>query len=256
MQIKSLIFTLSQPTAVVGQIGISKYEIIQKFIERGSIALSVPSKFSLVIVIIIIGAIIFSLIKKIYSKDDNKLLLFLVFNIISLFIVYFGTKNPVWNYHFIAVEVIFFFLILLSVKKNQILRKILFLLAIVVITSQIIFFIQSFKKQGSEGELMAKKSNVEFILNDTKNSTYIYYAKNPSIYSYDYDYLFRWIGDERKQYPEKSSELVKNIYIIIPYEVRNDKIGFTLNRTPAEKYFTSSEWIRQDKTIIIKRLLK
>lgn len=256
MQIKSLIFTLSQPSAVVGQTGISKYEIIQKFIERSSIALSVPSKFSVIIIILIFVAILISLLKRLYSKDDKKLLLFLVLNMISLFIVYFGTKNPVWSYHFISVEVIFIFLTLLAIKKNKILQYIFFSWAIIIIISQIILFAQSFTKQKNQGELMAKKSDIEFILKDTKNSSFMYFAKNPSIYSYDYDYIFRWIGDEKKQYPDQNPDQAKNIYIIIPDDVRNDKVGFTLNRTPDEKYYTSAEWIRPDKTIIIKRLHK
>ena len=256
MQIKSLIFTLSRSSAVVGQVGISKFEIAQKFIERSGIALSVPPQFSVFVIVLIIIGIFFNILKKLYSKDDVKLLLFLVLNIISLFIVYFGTKNPVWNYHFISVEVIFLFLTLLAIKKNRILQYIFFSWTIIVMISQIVSFTQSFSKQKNQGELMAKKSDVEFILKDTKNSSFVYFAKNASIYSYDYDYIFRWIGDEKKQYSNQNPDKAKNTYIIIPNDMRGDKVGFTLNRTPDEKYYTSAEWIREDNTIIIKRLHK
>ncbi|MFA6533385.1 MAG: hypothetical protein WCT22_05345 [Patescibacteria group bacterium] len=256
MQIKSLIFTLSKSSAVVGQIGISKYEIVQKFLERSSVALSIPQQFSIFVTVLIMAGIFFNLLKKHYSKDDLKLLLFLALNIVSLFIVYFGTKNPVWNYHFISVEVVFIFLTLLAVKKNRILQYILFSWAVILLISKIVLFTQSYMKENGQGELMAKKSNVEFILNDTKNSSFVYFAKNPSIYSYDYDYIFRWIGNEKNLYPNQNPDKAKNIYIIIPEDVKNDKVGFTLNRTPDEKYYTASEWLREDKTIIIKRLHK
>ncbi|MFA6081070.1 MAG: hypothetical protein WC741_01555 [Patescibacteria group bacterium] len=256
MQIKSLIFTLSKSTAVVGQIGISKYEIVQKFIERSSVALSIPQQFSIFVIVLIIAGIFFNLLKKRFSKDDLKLLLFLVLNILSLFIVYFGTKNPVWNYHFISVEVVFIFLTLLAIKKNRILQYVIFSWAIILLISKIVTFTQSFMKQNSQGELMAKKSNVEFILNDTKNASFVYFAKNPSIYSYDYDYIFRWIGEIKKKYPNQNPDTAVNTYIIVPNDVKNDKVGFTLNRTPDEKYYTASEWLREDKTMIIKRLHK
>ncbi len=256
MQIKSLIFTLSQSTAVVGQIGISKYEIVQKFIERSSVALSIPQQFSIFAIALIISGIFFNLLKKRFSKEDLKLLLFLVLNILSLFIVYFGTKNPVWNYHFISVEVVFIFLTLLAVKKNRILQYVLFSWAIILLISRMVLFNQSFMKENNQGELMAKKSIVEFILNDTRNSTFTYFVKNPSIYTYDYDYIFRWIGEKNKKLPNQNSSQAINTYIIVPEDVKNDKIGFTLNRTPDEKYYTSSEWVREDKTIIIKRLHK
>lgn len=255
-QIKSLIFTLSKSSAVVGQIGISKNEIVQKFIERSSIALSIPEQFSVFVIILIIAGIFFNILRKLYSKDDKKLLLFLVLNVISLFIVYFGTKNPVWNYHFISVEVVFIFLTLLAVKKNRILQYVLFSWAIILLISRMVLFSQSFMKQNNQGELMAKKSNVEFILNDTKNLSFAYFAKNPSIYTYDYDYIFRWIGEEKNQYPDQSPGQAVNTYIIVPDDVKNDKVGFTLNRTPDEKYYTASEWMRGDRTMIIKRLHK
>lgn len=256
MQIKSLIFTLSQSTAVVGQIGISKYEIVQKFIERSSVAVSMPQQFSIFVIVLIIAGIFFNLLKKRFSKDDKKLLLFLVLNILSLFIVYFGTKNPVWNYHFISVEVIFIFLILLAVKKNRILQYVIFSWAILLLISKIFLFTQSLMKENGQGELMAKKSNVEFIINDTKDSTFAYFAKNPSIYSYDYDYIFRWIGEVKKKYPNQNPVTAVNTYIIVPEDVKNDKVGFTLNRTPDEKYYTAFQWLREDGTMIIKRLHK
>lgn len=257
MQIKSLIYTLSKSSAVVSQVGLTKIQIVQNFIERSSIALSLPSKLSLFIVVVIVGGIVFNLSKKkIYSKDDLKLLLFLILNVFSLFVVYLGTKNPVWAYHFISAEVIFIFLILLAIKKNRFLEYIFLFWALVILISQIIFFSKSFSKHTNPGELMAKKSNVEFILKDTKNFSYMYYAKNPSIYTYDYDYLFRWVGEEEKKYSQPSLDKATNIYIIVPYDVRNDKVGFTLNRTPDNQYYTSNQWIREDGTIIIKRLHK
>lgn len=256
MQIKSLIYTLSQSTAVVGQIGISKYEIVQKFIERSSVAISIPEQFSIFVILLIIVGIFFNLLKKRFSKDDIKLLLFLLLNILSLFIVYFGTKNPVWNYHFISVEVVFIFLIILAVKKNQILQYLIFIWAVILLVSKVFLFTQSMMVEKGQGELMAKKSNVEFIMDDTKNSTFTYFAKNPSIYSYDYDYIFRWIGEVKKKYPNQNPVTTVNTYIIVPDDVKNDKVGFTLNRTPDEKYYTASQWLREDGTMIIKRLHK
>lgn len=259
MQTKSLFFTLNQSiahnTPVVGQTGITKSEIIQRFIEKGASAFSIPTQFAPFVIVILSFLIIRSLIKKsVYERNDKNLLLFLCSVIIGLFFVYLSTRNPVWNYHFIGTEIIFLFLMLLAVKKNNTIGLLLFIWAFALLFMNTGSFIRSFFVQTHMSELLSKKNTVEFILSDTINIPFTYFGKNAAIYTYDYDYLFRWVGEIKKIHPALDSRLAKNIYLIIPDEMKFDKIGFTENRTPSSKYKTEQEWVREDKTIVIKRV--
>lgn len=255
MQVKSLLYTLGHSGPVVGQVGLTRVEIIQRFIERGAGALSLPKQFGLGIDILILFFIIQRLKKKtIYSDSDKNILLFICAVAVALFFVYFGTRNPIWDYHFIGVEVLFIFLILLAVKKNKLLGSLLFFWAMIVFIIHTTSFIRSFMRHTYSSELVSKKETVKFILNDTSNTPFIYLAKNASVYTYDYDYLFRWVGGMEDRYPVSDVQTAKNIYLIIPNELRSDKIGFTENRTPSLKYKTAQEWIREDKTLVIKRV--
>ncbi len=259
MQTKSLFFTLNQSIAhnspVVGQVGLTKIEIIQKFFDRGAIALSLPTQFALGVSMLLAFFIIRNLMKrKVYEHNDKNLLLFLCTVIGGLFFVYLGTRNPVWNYHFIAVEIVFIFLIMLVVKKNKLLGSLLFIWAIILFFVNSVSFVKSFTVQAHTSELTAKKATVVFIFDDSKDTPFAYFGKNPAIYTYDYDYLFRWVGEMKKIHPASDSNMVKNIYLIIPDEMKFDKVGFTENRTPSSKYKTEQEWVREDKTIVIKRV--
>lgn len=258
MQIKSLFFTLNQSIAhnspVVGQIGLTKLEIIQRFIERSTVALSLPKQLVLGVCTVLTFLIIRNLKRReAYSGNDKNLLLFLCTVIGALFFVYLGTRNPVWNYHFIGVEIIFIFLVMLAAKKNRLIGTLLFIWALILFSMNTISFIRSFTVSAHTSELSAKKETVEFILKDTRDVPFAYFGKNAAIYTYDYDYIFRWVGGAMKMYPTELSK-AKNIYLIIPDDLKSDKIGFTENRTPSSSYKTESEWVREDKTIVIKRV--
>lgn len=255
MQIKSLLYTLSHNGPVVGQVGLTQSEIVQRFVDRGAGSLSLPQQIGIIMVILVVFFIFQNIKKKtIYSNHDTNLLLFICMTTLALFVVYFGTRNPVWDYHFIGVEIIFFFLIMLAVKKSRFLGTILFIWAIVLFMTNTVSFIRSFSTKIHTSELISKKETVQFILDDTKTAPFIYLAKNASIYTFDYDYLFRWVGEMEKRHPVQDQQMAKNVYLIIPDEMKSDKIGFTENRTPSTKYKTIKEWIRDDKTLIIKRV--
>jgi hypothetical protein len=255
MQIKSLLYTLSHNAPVVDKVGLTKFEMIQHFIDRAGGSLSLPKQFAVGIVALLIFFIFRSLKNKTtYSNSDKNILLFICMSILALFFVYFGTKNPVWDYHFIGVEIIFFFLVMLAVKKNKLLGRALFIWAIVVFLTNTISFIRSFSTETHTSELISKKQTVKFILDDTKTTPFVYLAKNASIYTYDYDYLFRWVGEIEKKHPVSGLQMAKNVYLIIPDELRSDRVGFTENRTPSSKYKTEREWVRNDKTLVIKRV--
>lgn len=259
MQTKSLFFTLNQSITqnlpVVDKIGLTKLEIIQRFVEQSTKALSLSKQFVWTVVVIFSFLIIRNLKKRnVYSHNDKNLILFLCTVIGGLFFVYFGTRNPVWNYHFIGVEILFIFLTMLAVKKNTLLGLLLFVWAVIVLGINTTSFVRSFIRRSYTPELSTKRKTVEFIFEDTKNVPFAYFGKNAAIYTYDYDYLFRWVGETKSKHPVSNLQMTKNIYLIIPNDLKFDKVGFTENRTPSSKYKTEREWVRDDKTLVIKRV--
>lgn len=261
-QIKSLFFTLNQAyvhnSTVVGQIGLAKNEIVQKFIERLPELLSIPKNLStLFLVALIVGLAIVLVKERKINKNKISLFLFLFFNVLGVLMIYLTSKNPVWNYHFIGVEIIYLFLIALLINKNKALELIgvIWVILLLVINSYS-FLTNNNSNRKVDPELVTKKINVERIYQDAGGQPFGYLAKNSAIYTFDYDYIFRWLSKKYGYLPEITTDNVKVIYLIIPEEFESDVKGFTDNRTSEMKYRTVSQWYGVDRTLIIKRELR
>ena len=103
--------------------------------------------------------------------------------------------------------------------------------------------------------MIAKEKVVEKVHNESGNRDYAMFAYNPSIYMYDYSYLFKWMYRKEFSYrPELIPTNKEEVFLIIPdntdSEKRNDFINF---RTPSEQYQTNNRWIMVDGTEILKR---
>ena len=249
-QIAVLAKTLSSHSAVVGVTGMSRSEIIDAFFGSFSKLIHVP--FWVGIAILIVGSLIYVSniykTKKIGDQEKNLLLLLLSITA-SLFAVYLSSKNPVWPYHFIAVEIIFVFLLGLFLKRISAIRYLLFLWALFFFFVSVFSWIQSFKTNPYlVSSLVTKEHVVKTILNDT-NSKVTYYAYNPAIYTYDYDYLFGWLGKGRVVEDKNASV----VYLIIPKSPKAVMDDFVGSITPGKSYRTTKEWKIEDGTIIIKR---
>jgi len=262
IQIKSLFFTLNQAYAhnstVVGQIGLVKNEIIQKFIERLPELLSIPKSLSILsLVVLIVGLATVLVGEKKINKNKISLLSFLFFNVAGILAVYLTSKNPIWNYHFIGVEIIYLFLVGLFINRNKILETVGIVWAVLLLVINFYSFLINFNiHKKVDPELITKKINVERIYQDAKERPFGYLAKNSAIYTFDYDYIFRWEAKKYGYLPETNPVNAKTIYLIIPNEFNYDVKGFTENRTPELKYRTVSQWRGVDQTLIIKRELK
>ena len=253
MQINSLFFTLNQGfihnKAVVGQIGLTKIQILNTFFNRYTDLLSINNKLSIIIVFLIIGLVLMYIKKGKIKSSESKIIVFLFFNTFVILFTYLTAKNPVWSYHFIAVEIMFIFLTGILIKKYSLVKYILTLWVLILLVINIYRFGLSFNHKQNYPELMEKRATVERIYQDAGGEKFGFFGKNAAIYTFDYDYIFRWMG-------VKLDSNASIIYLIIPKDLISDKVGFTENRTPEMKYKTMTEWTSQNGTLIIKRRLK
>jgi len=263
-QIKAIVYTMSQAafhnSAVVGQVGLGKTEIINKFAERLPKLLQLPQVTALILSVLLLAGVGLS-IKLKWKKtapDERKILLFLFLNILGILFIYLTSKNPVWDYHFIGTEIIILLLLGILMKKYMWVKRLLFFWAVMLLIPNSVFFIKSFKSSPVKNtDLATEINNVRSIFEDAGGKRFSYTAKNPAIYTYDYDYLFRWLGQTKYSYvPPNNVRETETVYLIIPKSQLADKIGFIDNRTPAQKYLTVREWQGEDGSLIIKRELK
>ena len=255
-QIKAMVFTLSQAvlhnSVVVGQTGLNKNEVVANFFNR----LAAPWHTSLIVYIFILSLMAaYFLIKMKLTSVDKRLLTVLGANGIAIISVLLSSKNPVWNYHFIGVEIIGLLLPAVFLARNRLFRNLSFIWMFVIMGVTLFNFLKPAVTKGyANSDLRPKKDTVVRIYKDAGKNTFGVAALNNAIYTFDYDYLFRWQGSVYGNIPEKEISASKIVYLIIPLDSIKDKQGFMENRTPSQKYRTEKEWRSEDGSLIIKRV--
>ncbi len=262
IQSKAILKTLTESilynSAVVGQTGLEKTDIIKKII------LGIPSQilnisiFNLVVIYsLLIGSFAYYLLNKKLniSKTEKHLFTFSVLAAITMTLVYTSSKNPIYDYHFYGFEIIVLLLVGLAVEKIGYFKPILyFWVFLLVITSSVSFFSNYSFVQYAGTPLWVKKAIVRTIYNDAKNITFRAYAYSPAIYTYDYDYLFLWLGtDYYKNLPQQNGTNNQVTYLIIPDTSEGIYYDFINYKTPNTLYNSRKIWVMIDGTTIIKR---
>lgn len=253
-QIDSLI--RASTSSVVTQTGMMDKEIILTFLNIPEKIFKIPSAlfYSLVLLALIFTKQRLVGLRKL-SEDEVKLILVLFSLTFSTLFIYLISKNPVWDYHFIGFEIIFLFLIGILINRSQYFKKVGILVIVVIGAGFILNSLGSIRdKTILTDSLRAKEDVTENIYADTDKQKFLVYAYNPSIYTFDYDYLFKWYS-KGKNYLQPVADLsqAKNIYLIFAQSYYYDIEGFTQSKTPSLKYKTTRTWKSADNTLIIKR---
>jgi hypothetical protein len=261
LQTKALYKTLTDAiffnSSVVGQIGMSTMEIFRNFwmVQPEHVLHIIWPNVIYIVYAIVIAEMVYTWRTKrtpltIYAKN---LLLFIILCFGTLGFLFLSSKNPIWGYHFLGTEWLYIFSIGLLAFSFPIINKTLVAWSTILILMFIPQLFSSFQSDHSrlstEG---TKKSIVESLFKKSSGITFGYAVYTPSIYSYDYDYLFRWLGtDTYHNLPEQNA---KTMFILIP-EDTNEAIAedFIHAKTPQKNYKTTESWITSDKTIILKR---
>jgi hypothetical protein len=255
-QIKTVLATVSSSKAVVKETSVDKVQIINLFFGSFARLLQIPLAIAYLVLslLIIYGGILFKKKKLSINQTEKKLLLLLGTIIVATFVIYLSTKNPVWEYHFIGVEIIFLLLLGFLAKKNKYIMYILgvwvFVLAIIGISN----YIKGFSvDQNKISTLAAKEHAVNIIYTDINDKKFTVYTYSPTTFTPDYDYLLLWKGMGKKATLQKN---VKGeiVYLIIPWTTPDLKADFIDNRTPHARYHTVKSWHMPDEVNILKRI--
>ncbi len=256
-QTKTAIDAILKYGDVVNLKGLNKEQILQFFLARIGELLHINGAWIYLVDILILGCLFY-----IWKHNNLKLqktekkLVILLFSISSgILFIYLTAKNPVWSYHFIGTELIFLFLIAFIVSKIPILGYPLTVWVAWIVISSIISFTNSFKTNPYvSSSLFTKEYIVDIVANDAKSKYYTIFNYSPSIYQYEYTYLFRWRHKKDVPYdPSNNQSNSSSVYLIIPSIPENAKLGYINYRTPNLKYKTTKTWDIPDGTTIIKR---
>ena len=254
-QTQTLLNTFGKFGAVVGIPGLTKQDIIiNLFITLGKL-LHLPWQTSTLVAAFSLSLIIANFKK--LADSEKKLLLFLIAVISGILFIYLSARNPVWDYHFIGVEIIFVLLLGLAMKRSKIFTQVLGLWTLIVFAIVFIPFIKNLShKQDSMSALSTEQKIVKKVSSDAKSRDYTVFAYSPSIYSYEYSYLFWWMENKDFSYdPGQIPTGGKLVYLIIPTDkkvVREDFVNF---KTPQSKYQTTGSWNFADNILLLKREL-
>lgn len=239
--IGSLIFHRSP----VGVTGMSKIEILQQF-------LNIPNRFlTLPLIAVLTGELLILWRQKTIKLAiiEKQFLGFLLFSLSFIAFIYFSSKNPVWSYHFIAVDILVLLILSFLIEKTKISKALFTALIILSFTGNIFNFLRKpIPDVFGSAAIKSKEDVVNLIYSDADNKPFSVFAYSSAIYTFDYDYLFGWLGHYR---PTPGSELV---YLIIPEATVAVKEDFIHYRTPVKSYTTVNEWTMPDGTWVIKRV--
>jgi hypothetical protein len=253
-QITALVETLTSDTAVVSERSGGKLQILSMFSEQFATLLNIPVQVGYLLFGTVSAYMIYVRKKLKITPIEKSLIFLILFIAISTLSIYLSSKNPVWEYHFIGVEVLFLLFAGFAAKKLHLFRKLLFFLLIVLFLAKI----QSFTKElsanpYSSSSLVAKQYVVDTIYEDAKGEDFSVFTYSPAHFTPDYDYILMWRGDvlhSDNYNKERREELV---YLIIPWTTPDLRDDFIDNRTPNESYVTVRRWEIDNGTIVLRR---
>jgi len=259
LQTKVLINALTHYGGVVSLKGLSKVDIVRLFFNPISQLLNIPFVPAVFLLIFISILYIFKYKKRHDTKKKSELkLLLILFSIsVGILYIYLTAKNPVWSYHFIGVEILFLLLLGILIDKSRFFQIVLGIWIVFLVSNTTIIFSKSLTKDPKRfsGSLMAEKEIVSKIQKESNNKEYVVFAYSPSIYIYEYSYLFKWLYQKNIPYdPGQVQPGSSLVYMIIPESAKNMYNSYIEYRTPSKQYKTVKSWKMNDGTEIVQRV--
>jgi hypothetical protein len=257
-QVQSAINAFTKYGDVVVLKGLTKTEILQHFIGRPSEFLKVNNT---VVYLLEIIAIIYILMnrkshKVKLEKNEAKLLAVLFALSTGILLIYLTARNPVLHYHFIGTEIIFLLLLAFVIQKIPVLKYLLTAWVIFLVISYLVTFARGFNMDPRVlSSLSTKEYITDIVAGDAGGNPYTVFNNSPSIYQYEYTYLFKWRYKVDVPYdPGNNPNDSYLVYIISPEETEEKIKGYINYRAPDKKYKTVKSWTIADGTTIYKRI--
>lgn len=251
-----LLNALSHFGAVVTLKGLNKIEILTSFFTILGKFLSLSALIGGIFLFAVLGYFILQIKKGgvLLNQMDKRIITLISCLLAGISALYFTAKNPVWIYHFIGVEIIFLILIALLATKISWVKYALMGWASIVVGYNLIHFMNDLTKT-IPTTLYAQKEIVQTITQDANGSNYAVIAYEPSIYQYEYTYLFRWLAHKDVPYdPTQTPPYPNPCYLIVPTNDPEERHNFIQFRTPDKIYDTSKSWQKPYNIEIIRRI--
>lgn len=238
--------------------GLTKQQIIQSFFSRWGTLLHIPLVLSLIILFILAVIFIVLLLRKRLnlSKPEKIMFLFLLSLAVGCLGLYLSVHNPVWDYHFIGVEILWLLLLGIFLTKVPFIKFIVYGWILIMLITQTIGFAGMLRTSVlATDSLATKELTVKIIAENAKGQAYSVYAYSPSIYIYEYSYLFKWLAGKNIPYDPSMEKREKIVYLILPSAGQSVITDFIHFRTPDNLYKTVKIWSLPDGTSVMKRSL-
>ncbi|MFS8158864.1 MAG: hypothetical protein ACMG6E_01375 [Candidatus Roizmanbacteria bacterium] len=256
-QIHTALGALSKFGGVVALKGLSNGQILSMFYGKLAILLGTNTPIAYGIGIICTFLVLYGLKSKrfVLTPLEKKLAILLLSISSGILLLYLTARNPVWDYHFLGVEIIFLMALALFGSKSALVKKILMVWVIIICASNSLAFYKSINQNHLvDSSLSVKEKVVDTIIKDAGAASYTVFDHSPSIYQYDYSYLFKWKADKDVPYdPGTIQKDAPAIYLIMTNVSSDDQRAFLGYRTPEANYKTSRQWTFQGNTKVIKR---
>jgi hypothetical protein len=260
MQTQTLITTLTAGHSVVAVQGLSKLGIITGFFGSVLVLFQMPFLMFVAMVLLAGVEIFFSLRHKklVASDQEKKVWLLLICPTLAVLVIYLSSKNPVWSYHFISVEILFLFAAILILKRTRITFMIVAIWSIIILFMQTGSFIKSLSDDPLRvSSLVNKEYVVNLIKNDAQSIPYDIFAYSSSIYMYEYAYLFDYLAQKDVPYdPGSKGSRSGVVYLILPPGNKTAIADFIMFRTPEKDYQTVRFWLIPDGTKVLRREIR
>ncbi len=259
LQTKTLINAFTHFGAVVGLTGLTKPQVLQVFFSQISEILLMPIVPAMIFFIMIILFYAYSYRKRSDQAKikEIKLIAILVAITSGIMYLYLTAKNPIWDYHFIGFEPLILLFLGIFIDKTKVLKIIMTVWIIVLVANYTFVFIKGFGHDPKhiEGNLAAEEVVVKRIQQVSNNKEYAVFAYSPSIYIYEYSYLFKWLYKKDVSFdPGQVKSGSSLVYVIIPNSEKNMYNSYIEYRTPSKQYKTAKSWKMSDGTIIVQRV--
>ncbi|MEK7165507.1 MAG: hypothetical protein AAB874_01720 [Patescibacteria group bacterium] len=262
-QTKAIIFVLTQSilynSAVVGQLGLSKTEIWQEFLLLPLTILQLPGKTLIPFWVFIIFMVGYFYGKRQFHFTllQKRLVTLLSLSTFVMLTIYLTSKNPIWKYHFIGAEISVLLFMGILAAKSRILTLLLFVWVVWISTSTLVRTITiPAPDPMSLSTLNAKQFVVESIYKNAQNQPFAVYTYSSAIMTYDYDYLFAWLGKDKYSYVPGNDPNSNLVYLIIPEATDTLVSNFTNDKTPSSQFETADKWKIANGTVVMKRVKK
>lgn len=234
----------------------AKYSLInnhlEKFIYNFGNTFLTPEYILSVIFLLIFSICFFALLLKEKRKELKSFLIFLLILVFSTIFVLSFLRNTVFMYYLYQLNFVYIFFFGYILYASRIQKKIpifaLFIFFLVLFLYQALLtgfkdFKNDYFDYGYYHKIKGQKEAVDYIYKDAKREKFGLFIFAPAIYTYQYDYLFKWYG--------------KNKYGYLPHEEKTGTF-YLLAQPDPQKEWSVKGWmetvIKEGKIIDTKTL--